>query len=157
MVRTDDVQRIGLQVSRGIVVASIQTDLEEAVLARFQRDVLERIHSTGARGLVLELSGLEILDPEEFEALRRIISMARVMGTDSVLVGLSAGIASSLIAAGVDVHGLRATLDIDEALGMFDAPERAEALEIDGDERDEESPPTAPSEALSATPSEPKA
>jgi rsbT antagonist protein RsbS len=124
----EDVGRIALQVSQGIVVASVQTDLEEEVLARFQQDVLERIHAERARGLILELSGLETLDPEEFDGLRRIIAMARIMGTETVIVGLSAGIVSALITAGVEVAGLRATLGLDEALQIFEAPaEKAEA------------------------------
>jgi len=123
MSRAEDAAHISLQVSRGIVVASIQTDLEPDVLAGFQRDVLQRIHDVGARGLVLEMSGLETLDPAEFEALRRVISMARIMGTETVLVGLSAGIVSALVTSDVDVDGLRATLGIDEALALFEQEE----------------------------------
>jgi rsbT antagonist protein RsbS len=136
----EEASRISLQVSRGIVVASIQTDLEEGVLSRFQRDVLDRIHAVEARGLVLELSGLETLDPEEFEGLRRVMRMARIMGTESVLVGLSPGIVSALVTSGADVDGLRATLDIDEALGMFDEPEIAEP--------EEDAPETAEPQAV---------
>jgi len=143
----DDVPHVALQVSRGIVVASVQTDLEDEVLARFQRDVLERIHKESARGLVMELSGLDTLDPEEFEGLRRVIAMARIMGTETVLVGLSAGIVSALITSGADVDGIRATLSIDEALGMFDAPESAPAAEPEESGSPAEVPPDAAPEA----------
>ena len=147
MARGEEASRISLQVSRGVVVASVQTDLEASVLERFQRDVLDRIHAVGARGLVLELSGLETLDPEEFKGLCRVMQMARIMGTESVLVGLSPGIVSALVTSGADVDGLRATLDIDEALGMFDEPEIAEP---EGDDPDADPEPPAEDPLASA-------
>ena len=77
-----------MQVSRGVVVASIQIDLDEDVLVRFQKDLLDRIHETRSRGVILDVSGLETLDAEEFAALRRTIAMTALLGAESVLVGL---------------------------------------------------------------------
>ena len=44
-----DIPRVAMQVSRGVVVASIQVDLDDDVLARFREDLLDRIHETGHR------------------------------------------------------------------------------------------------------------
>jgi len=108
-----------MQVSRDIVVASIQVDLDDDVLARFREDLLHRIHTTCSRGVILDVSGLEILDSEEFAALRRIITMCTIMGAETVLVGLQPGVVSALIETGADVDGLRAAINLDAAFAML--------------------------------------
>ncbi|MEH6592061.1 MAG: STAS domain-containing protein, partial [Halioglobus sp.] len=110
-----DVPAIPVQVSRNTVVASIQVDLDDRVLARFQQELLQRIHDSNSTGVILDLSALDTLDLEEFLALRRIISMSRIMGAESVLVGLKPGVVSSLIEVGADVDGLHAAIDLDAA------------------------------------------
>jgi len=120
MALDSDTHGIAIQVSRGIVVASIQVDLDDDVLARFRRDLLDRIHKTGSRGVILDVSGLETLDTEELAALRRVIVMTALMGAESVLVGLRPGVVSALIEAGADVDGLKAAVNLDAAFAVFD-------------------------------------
>jgi rsbT antagonist protein RsbS len=110
-----------MQVSRGVVVASIQFDLADAVLMQLQEDLLQRIHASGARGVILDVSGLETLDSTEFAALRRLIAMASLLGARSVLVGLRPGVVSSLIETDADVEGLSAALDLDSAFRLLGA------------------------------------
>ena len=114
-----DIPGIDIQVSREVVVASIQVDLDENVLARFRDDLLRSIHETSSRGVILDVSGLETLDSEEFAALRRIITMCTIMGAETVLVGLQPGVVSALIETGVDVDGLRAAINLDAAFAML--------------------------------------
>lgn len=114
-----DIPGVAMQVSRDIVVASIQVDLDDDVLVRFREDLLQRIHETGSRGVIFDLSGLETLDSDEFAALRRIMATSTLMGAEPVLVGLRPGVVSALIEAGADVDGLRATLDLDAAFALL--------------------------------------
>ncbi|MBW1687213.1 MAG: STAS domain-containing protein [Deltaproteobacteria bacterium] len=114
-----DIPGVAIQVSRDVGVASIQVDLDDDVLARFREDLLRRIHETGSRGVILDVSGLETLDSDEFAALRRIITMSTIMGAESVLVGLRPGVASALIEAGADVDGLRAAINLDAAFALL--------------------------------------
>jgi rsbT antagonist protein RsbS len=109
-----------MQVSREVVVASIQVDLDENVLARFQEDLLGRVHETGSRAVILDVSGLEILDSSEFAALRRIIAAVKIMGSDSVLVGLQPGVVSALIEVGADVDGIQTAIDLDAAFDLLE-------------------------------------
>ena len=123
-----------MQVSRGVVVASIQVDLDDDVLARFQEDLLGRVHETGSRAVFLDVSGLETLDSDEFAALRRIIAMASIMGTESVLVGLRPGVVSALIEVEADVEGLQTAIDLDAAFALLEpAPESEAELETDSE------------------------
>jgi rsbT antagonist protein RsbS len=136
-----DVPRVAMQVSRGVVVASIQVDLEDDVLAQFREDLLGRIHETGSNGVILDVSGLEMLDSEEFAALRRIISMTDLMGAKSVLVGLRPGVVSSLIEAGADVDGLEAAVSLDVAFAQFVPETEPESRFGDAPEAEEVAPP----------------
>ena len=74
------VQHIPLQVVRGCVVASIQIDLTPEVLQQFRIDLLERVQESRANGVILDVSGIDILDLDEFHALRRVMRMAEMMG-----------------------------------------------------------------------------
>ena len=115
-----------MQLSRGVVVASIQVDLDDDVLARFREDLLERIHATGAKGAILDVSGLATLDSEEFTALRRIMAMTRLLGAESVLVGLQPGVVSALMETGADVDGLQAAINLDAGFALLDPEPEAE-------------------------------
>ena len=134
MPRYSDIPGVAIQVSREVVVASIQVDLDDDVLDRFREDLLKRIHETGSRGVVLDLSGLETLDSNEFAALRQIITTTTIMGAESVLVGLRPGVVSALMEAGADVDGLRAAIDLDAAFSLLQPPPEAKPdSHADGD------------------------
>lgn len=109
-----------MQVSRNVVVASIQVDLDDDVLDRFRQDLLERVHQTGSRAVFLDVSALETLDPDEFAALRRIISMVSIMGSGSVIVGLQPGVVSALVEVNADVEGLQTAIDLDAAFELLE-------------------------------------
>jgi len=132
-----DIPRVAIQVSRDVVVASIQGDLDDDILARFREDLLRRIHETGSRGVILDASGLETLDSDEFAALRRIITMSTIMGAESVLVGLRPGVVSALIEADVEVDGLRSAINLDAAFALLQpAPESEAGADTNADRDD---------------------
>ena len=119
-VADSSITRIPLQLSRDCIVASIQIDLTEEVLQRFRPDLLAFVQSTGARGVILDLSGLEILDLQEFEELRRTILMVELMGAQPVISGLRPGVVSSLIALDADVDGIQAAFNLDDAYRLIE-------------------------------------
>ena len=127
--------RVSMQTMRGCVVVTIQVDLYDSVRGQFQQDVLERVKSSGARGVILDVSGVAIMDAHVFNSLRKTIAMASLLGASSVLVGLQPGIVSSLVDIVGDFGDLRATLDLEEAFAMLqpnerkpEAPEEGEAV-----------------------------
>jgi rsbT antagonist protein RsbS len=106
---------IPIQLTRSCLVASIQVDLNSDTLRRFQQDLLERIASTHAKGVILDVSGVEIMDADDFDALRRACAMARLMGARAIMVGLRPGIVAALVDLDVAVDGMEATLDLESA------------------------------------------
>ena len=146
-----DISGVAIQVSRDIVVASIQVDLDDDVLARFREDLLSRIHETGSQGVIFDVSGLETLDSSEFSDLRRIITMCTIMGARSVLVGLRPGVVSALVEAGADVDGLWTAVDLDSGFALLQPePEPEPETELDpGRESEAEADPASdPEEEL---------
>ncbi len=122
-----DIPGVAMQVSRDVVVALIQVDLDEDVIARFRDDLLRQIHETGSRGVILDVSSLETIDSEEFAALRGIITMSTVMGAESVMAGLQPGVVSALIEAGADVDGLQAAVNLDAAFELLQPKSESES------------------------------
>lgn len=99
------------------VVATLTRDLTTQGLHRVQADVLERVHRTRARGVVLDVGSLKLLDSWEFEALQRTASMIRLLGARVVLVGLSPESVEVLASMDLPSGGFDATLlSVDDAL-----------------------------------------
>jgi rsbT antagonist protein RsbS len=122
-----------MQVSRNVVVASIQVDLDDDVLACFQEDLLGRVHETNSRAVILDVSGLDTLDSYEFKALRLIIAAVTILGTESILVGLQPGVVSALIEVGADIDGLRTAIDLDAAFELLEPAPDSEAVSVETD------------------------
>jgi len=145
-----DTPGVAMQVSRDVVVASIQVDLDDDVLARFREELLRRVQETGSRGVILDVSGLETIDSDEFSALRRIMTMVSIMGAEAVLAGLRPGVVSALIEAGADTDGLRAAINLDAAFDLLqlepgnDAAAGEETVATDGAHADPDADPHVP-------------
>lgn len=115
--------------SRGSVIASIQTDVTLDVVIALQQDALEMIGAMGAHGFVVDVSGVELLEPDDFELLLRTMDMARLMGARPVLCGLRAGVVSALVDLDVDLEQIDATRTIDDALDILADHEREVAAQ----------------------------
>lgn len=140
MASDTDISRVAIQLSRGIVIASIQIELDDAVLEQFRKDLLGRVHQSGARGVILDVSGLDILDAHEFEALRGIITMTGLLGAETVLVGMQPGIVSALVTLGVELDGVASAVDLDAAFALLEDENDSDlAPELDVSDTFEES------------------
>lgn len=131
------IQRIPLQLSQNCIVASIQVDLSEELLRLFREDLLKLLQSSEADGIILDLSGVEIIDAEDWEAIRGTMTMANLMGARSIVAGLRPGVVSALVELEVDVENIDAALNLDEALKLMavfrvESEEKGEANSRDG-------------------------
>ena len=113
------IERIPLQLIQGCLVASIQVDLSDRVLKQFRQELLERIASERVHGVVLDVSGVEVMDTIDFAMLKTTMSMASVMGASAIIVGLKPGIVSALMDMNADTEGVCAALNLDDALHLL--------------------------------------
>ena len=100
----------------GCLVANIQADLTEEVLTELRRNLLGRIEQSHVRGVVLDFSGLTVMDQTEFFAVKKLVQMVELLGPPCVVAGFNAGIVSYLVTTGADTRGLCSLLGLDEAL-----------------------------------------
>lgn len=114
-----DVPRVPLQVTQGCILATLQGDLQPGFLDQFKQDLLARIRQAEARGIVIDLSALDLMDLTEFEALKRLAAMADVLGARTVVVGLRPGVVAGLVALGADASGLKLALNVELGLGAL--------------------------------------
>ncbi|MDJ0878873.1 MAG: STAS domain-containing protein [Halieaceae bacterium] len=140
--------RIPMQVSRGCIVVSIQVDLSEAVLAQFRTDLLELLQRSGAEAVILDVSGIAIMDLQEFQALRDTMSMAALMGARTIFSGFQAGVVSSLVELEAPISDIQAALNLDTAFELLaPEPDAEDDTPEDGDAEDGDSAePEAPAE-----------
>jgi rsbT antagonist protein RsbS len=105
---------------KGTLIAALQGELSDSVAERFQQDVLARIEGTGARGLMLEISTLEIVDTYVARVLADTARMAQLMGTTTVVVGMRPEVAATLVQMGYELEGIAAALDVDHGLKVLE-------------------------------------
>lgn len=105
---------------KGTLIAALQGELSDSVAERFQQDVLARIEGTGARGLMLEISTLEIVDTYVARVLADTARMAQLMGTTTVVVGMRPEVAATLVQMGYELEGIAAALDVDHGLEVLE-------------------------------------
>jgi rsbT antagonist protein RsbS len=65
--------------------------------------------------VILDCSAVEIVDVDDFERIRKVVAAAALMGVRTVLAGLRPGVVSALVDLGVDLDGIDAAVDIDDA------------------------------------------
>ena len=106
---------IPIQLSRGCAIASIQVDLTEEVTRLFRSELLDFVKTHQVAGVILDLSGVEIMDVDDFSNLRLTMSMVELLGAQTVLSGLRPGVVSALVELGAETDDIQATLNLDEA------------------------------------------
>jgi rsbT antagonist protein RsbS len=107
-----------LTVDQNLVVV-LPADLRDREVEALQRDVLEHLERTRARGVLLDLSALAVVDSYMGRVFRDTAAMCRLMGAHTVLVGLRPAVAITLVELGLDMAGLHTDLDLERGLAWL--------------------------------------
>ena len=108
-----------------ILLVSIQIDLEDHTAMQLQDDLSHRIVETGAHGVVIDISALEIVDSFIGRMLSTIASVSRVLDAETVVVGMRPAVAITLVELGLSLKGVRTALNVDRALEILADARRA--------------------------------
>ena len=103
------------------LIASIHTALDDSQLVRFQQDLVARIGSDRARGVVIDVGALDVLDSFASRTLRDIGEMARLRGAVTVIVGIQPDVAFAMVELGMDTGRVVTALDLEEGLAELDS------------------------------------
>lgn len=106
----------------GVLLTTVHVELRDAVAEAFQTDVLEAIEKSRATGLIIDISGLDMVDSYVARILSETGRMARLMGTETVLCGMRPEVSATLVRMGFPMNNVRTALDLDEGLAQLRNP-----------------------------------
>jgi rsbT antagonist protein RsbS len=104
---------------RDNLLVSIQRDLQDHSAQKLQEDVLTAIEEHEARGLIIDVSGLEIVDSYIAHVLVSTTKMAKLMGARTVVAGIRPEVAATLVRMGYTMDGIDTVLNVDSALDLL--------------------------------------
>jgi rsbT antagonist protein RsbS len=102
-----------------LLLVSIQVDLDDQTAIALQDDLAEAVVATGARGVLIDISALEIVDSFIGRMLSTIASVAGVLDADAVVVGMRPAVAITLVELGLSLGGVRTALDVERGIRML--------------------------------------
>ncbi|GAA2779505.1 STAS domain-containing protein [Streptomyces rameus] len=102
-----------------ILLVSIQTDLEDQLVLDLQDDLSNRIVATGAKGVVIDISALEIVDSFVGRMLATNASISRILGAETIVVGMRPAVAMTLVELGLSLSGVRTALNLERGLKLL--------------------------------------
>ncbi|MFF0561821.1 STAS domain-containing protein [Streptomyces sp. NPDC020472] len=102
-----------------ILLVSIQVDLEDQMVLDLQDDLSQQIVATSARGVVIDISALEIVDSFVGRMLATTAAISRVLGAETVVVGMRPAVAMTLVELGLSLGGVRTALNLELGLGYL--------------------------------------
>jgi len=108
-----------LQLGNALLV-SIQGDLQDDSVVALQEDLAERIVATGAAGVVIDISAVEIVDSFIGRMFASIAALSRVLDAETVVVGMRPAVAITLVELGLSLEGVRTALDLEKGLAILD-------------------------------------
>lgn len=103
----------------GNLIVSVQVSLTDTLMARLVEDVTHEIEHSQVSGLILDLSGVDILDSHLTYRLRNLAVAARLMGVDTIVCGLRPVVVVTLVEMGLDLSGVLRALNLERALEML--------------------------------------
>jgi rsbT antagonist protein RsbS len=105
---------------RDYLIASIQFDLTDAQVLELRDDLSDRIGRSRARGLIIDVAALDVIDSFVARSLGSIAITARLRGAETIIVGIEPDVAIAMVQFDLDLEPLRTALDLDEALTLLD-------------------------------------
>jgi rsbT antagonist protein RsbS len=104
------------------LLVSIQVDMHDQLALTLQDDLTRRIVETGATGVLIDISALEVIDSFIGRTLANTAAMSRVLDAATVVVGMRPAVAITLVELGFSLPGVRTALDVERGLAVLRAP-----------------------------------
>lgn len=105
---------------RDFLIVSIQVDMHDKLAVQLQSQILQEIEKTGARGVLIDISVLEMVDSFIGRMLSGMASMASIMDAAVVIVGMQPAVAITLVELGLEMPGVDTALDMEKGMEMLE-------------------------------------
>ena len=116
-----------------LLLVTIKVDMHDKLAVTLQDDLTSRIAEVGARGVLIDISSLEIVDSFIGRTLANIASMAKVLDAQTVVVGMQPAVAITLVELGMSLPGIRTALNVESGMQYLQETSRAEEQDMDYD------------------------
>jgi len=116
---TEDYDRIPIIKLWNLLLIPLQGEMNDSLATRLTGEVLDRIHQLGCSGLVIDITGLWLVDSHLCAVLSQLSSAAALMGARTFISGMKPEIALTLETMGVQLKGVSTTLDLEDALELL--------------------------------------
>ncbi len=102
-----------------ILLVTIQVDIHDRLALALQDDLTNEIARTGARGVLIDISAVEMVDSFIGRVFANIAAMSRVLDAETVLVGMRPEVAITIVELGMVLHGVRTALNVDKGMAVL--------------------------------------
>ena len=107
-----------LKLGRALLV-TIQVDMHDSVATALEEDLSTRIVATGANGVLIDISALEIVDSFIGRMLDNIAAVSRILDADTVVVGMRPAVAITLVELGLSLTGVKTALNVERGMALI--------------------------------------
>jgi rsbT antagonist protein RsbS len=117
----------------GALLVTIQVDMHDRLALALEEDLTQKIVATGARGVLIDISALEVVDSFIGRMLNNIAGVSRILDADTVVVGMQPAVAITLVELGLTLAGVKTALNVDRGIKMISQDVRADDDSDDAD------------------------
>ncbi len=103
------------------LLVTIQVDMHDQLATALQEDLTSRISATGARGVLIDISSLDVVDSFMGRMLATIATASRLLNAETVVVGMQPAVAITLVELGLPLPGVRTALDVERGMALLRA------------------------------------
>ena len=129
-------ERVPILTLGDALLVSIQVDLQDDSVVALQEDLAERIVATNARGVVIDIYAVEIVDSFIGRMFATVAALSRVLDAETVVVGMRPAVAITLVELGLSLEGVRTALDLEKGLAVLKRLSAGRAWHTGGDGAD---------------------
>lgn len=101
------------------LLVTIQVDMHDRLALTLQEDLTNKIVDTGAKGVLIDISSLEIVDSFIGRMISNISMMSRILDAQTVVVGMQPAVAITLVELGLSLPGVRTALDVEKGMALL--------------------------------------
>ncbi len=112
-------ERIPILKMGEFLLVTIQVDMHDQLALTLQDDLTERISQTGANGVLIDISSLDVVDSFIGRMIGSIAVMSRLMNAETVVVGMQPSVAITLVELGLTLPGVRTALDVERGMALL--------------------------------------